>query len=83
MSFASLKSQRQAKSSRSYATSADNSRGSHHTTIPNVAHSNDPGQSTPDNVGTVYQGMPNNVEMRVSSVSGRGLFAKDPIQAGS
>ncbi|KAG1733445.1 hypothetical protein EDB19DRAFT_1222044 [Suillus lakei] len=83
MSFASLKSQRQSKASRSYVTSADNSQQSHPTTIPKVIHSNDPDTSTPSNQGTVYHGIPENVEIRVSATSGRGLWAKNSIKAGS
>ncbi|KAG0692903.1 hypothetical protein DFH29DRAFT_816975 [Suillus ampliporus] len=83
MSFASLKSQRQSKASRSYVTSTDISQESHSTTIPKVIHSNDPETSTPRNEGTVYHGIPENVEMRVSETSGRGLWAKKLIKAGS
>lgn len=82
MSFASLKSQRQSKASRSYVTSTDNSKESHSTTIPKAIHSNDPTTSTPSNGGTVYHGIPENVEMRVSEISGRGLWARNLIKAG-
>ncbi|KAJ8587364.1 SET domain-containing protein [Rhizopogon salebrosus TDB-379] len=84
MSFASLKSKRQAKTSRSYVTSTDNFRESHSTTIPKaLVHSNDPGLSALGNAGTVYQDIPNNLEIQASSISGRGLWAKTPIKAGS
>jgi SET and MYND domain-containing protein len=83
MSFASLKSQRQSKASRSYVTYPDNFQESHSTTIPEVIHSNDSDTSTPSNdSGTVYYGIPENIEVRVSAISGRGLWAKDPIKAG-
>ncbi|KAG2108658.1 uncharacterized protein F5147DRAFT_694186 [Suillus discolor] len=83
MSFASLKSQRQSKASRSYVTSTDNSKESHSTTIPKAIHPNDPTTSTPSNGGTVYHGIPENVEVRVSEISGRGLWARNLIKAGS
>ncbi|KAG1722630.1 uncharacterized protein EDB91DRAFT_202837 [Suillus paluster] len=83
MSFASLKSQRQSKASRSYVTSKDNAQEPHSTTIPKVIHSNDPETPTPSNECTVYHGTPENVEMRVSATSGRGLWAKKLIKAGS
>jgi hypothetical protein len=84
MSFASLKSQRQSKATRSYVTYPDNFRKSHSTTIPKVIRSNDSDTSTPSNEleGTVYHGIPENVEVRVSATSGRGLWAKTLIKAG-
>lgn len=49
-----------------------------------MIHSNDSDTSTPSNdSGTVYYGIPENIEVRVSAISGRGLWAKDPIKAGS
>ncbi|KAG2140635.1 hypothetical protein DEU56DRAFT_735015 [Suillus clintonianus] len=84
MSFASLKSQRQSKASRSYVTSTDDSQESHSTTTPKVIQSNNPNTSTPSNGEvTVYHGIPENVEVRVSAESGRGLWAKNLIKAGS
>ncbi|KAG2064453.1 SET domain-containing protein [Suillus decipiens] len=83
MSFASLKSQRQSKASRSYVTSTNNSQESHSTTIPKLIHSKDPNTSTPNKEGIVYHSIPENVEVRVSAVSGRGLWAKTLIKAGS
>jgi len=83
MSFASLKSKRRAKASRSYVTSTDNFREPNPTNTPNIVNSNNSGLSTSNNAGIVYYGVPNNVEMRVSSLSGRGLWAKSSIKAGS
>ncbi|KAG2363956.1 hypothetical protein BDR07DRAFT_1402899 [Suillus spraguei] len=83
MSFASLKSQRQSKASRSYVTSTNNSQESHSTTILKPIHSNDPNTLTPSKEGIVYHSIPENVEVRVSAVSGRGLWAKTLIKAGS
>jgi hypothetical protein len=82
MSFASLKSQRQSKASRSYVASSDNSKESHSTTVPKLIHSNNSNPSTSSKEGTVYHGIPENVEVRVSDISGRGLCAKNLIKAG-